>query len=130
MSVTPFPFATVAELKARWSKFPAGQEATATLLLEDASQFILDIMPSAATATAITRRRVAIAVVKRSMEAEANEMGGLKSLQVGTGPFQDTLTPTNPDGDFYLTAMEQKSLGKGRQRAFSVSLIGDPDAAD
>ena len=43
--VTPFPFATVDELKARWPDMPAGSDDHAEVLLEDASQFILDVVP-------------------------------------------------------------------------------------
>ncbi|SEC98788.1 hypothetical protein SAMN04489745_3622 [Arthrobacter woluwensis] len=55
--VTPFPFATVEELKQRWPDFPTGGEAAATVALEDASQFILDVCSGAANASASTRRR-------------------------------------------------------------------------
>lgn len=124
--VEPFPFAEVDDLKQRWSRFPVGREDEAGVHLEDASQFILDVAPAAADAHERTRLRVVCAVVRRAMEADGHEMGGLKSVQIGTGPFQDTYQPTNPDGDYYLTRQEKRALGVGRQRAFTIKL-GAPD---
>ena len=122
--VTPFPFAEVQDLKDRWPDMPAGSDAHALTLLEDASQFILDIVPSAATATPATRRRVVCAVVRRAMEASASEYTGLENIQATTGPFTFGGRPSNPHGDFYLTSQEKKALGSGRQRAFGVQVGG------
>src|SRR5690625_4331460 len=116
--VTPFPFATVEELKARWPDMPAGAEEHAEVLLEDASQFILDVCPSASTVSANTRRRIVCAVVRRSIEAQAAPGAGMAQFQATTGPFTNSFTPTNPHGDFYLTRAERKALGEGRQKAF------------
>lgn len=121
--VNPFPFATVAELKARWPDFPVGGEPYADVLLEDASQFILDTMPTAAGAAEATRRRIVCAVVRRAMPAED---AGIESFQHSAGPFSESFKPTNPNGDFYLTKQEQKALGSGAQRAFGVSIAGNP----
>lgn len=122
--VEPFPFATVDELKARWPDFPIGGEAQAEAFLEDASQFILDVIPTAADATPATRRRVVCAVVRRAMQAEGSGMAGFESSQQGAGPFQATFKPLNPHGDFYLTKSEKQALGWGRQRAFGVQVAG------
>lgn len=120
--VEPFPFATVVELKDRWPDFPPGGEPHAEVLLEDASQFILDVCPSAAAASPSSRRRVVCAVVRRSMGA-ASELAGLESLQQGAGPFQQTVRPSNPNGDFYLTKQEKIALGdNGKQKAFGVQI--------
>lgn len=122
--VTPFPFATLGELKDRWPDFPAGGDAHAVVLLEDASQFILDVCPPAISASASSRRRVVCAVVRRSMGV-ANELSGLESLQQGAGSFQQTARPVNPHGDFYLTKQEKVALGdNGKQKAFGVQVVG------
>lgn len=121
--VLPFPFATLAELKARWPDFPTGADTFAGTLLEDASQYILDVAPSAAGVSAATRRRIACAVARRSMTAEGSEMIGFESIQQGAGPYQETRKATNPHGDFYLTGQEKKALGVGRQRAFTIDLL-------
>ena len=116
------PFATVDDLKARWPDFPVGAEAHATVLLEDASQFILDTVPTAGMAAEATRRRVVCAVVRRAMPA--GEDAGFESIQESVGPFSQTVRPVNPNGDFYLTKQEQKALGAGSQRAFGVDIGG------
>ncbi|TLM87213.1 hypothetical protein [Pseudarthrobacter sp. NamE5] len=124
VEVLPFPFATLDEFKQRWPDFPAGADAHATILLEDASQFILDMVPAAGGATESTRRRILCQVVKRSMEAGASDTAGLESFQVGGGPFQFGGKPTNPNGDFYLTKQEKQALGAGKQQAFGVPIAG------
>lgn len=122
--VEPFPFATLSELEDRWPDFPVGAGTHAEALLEDASQFILDLVPTAVDATASTRRRIVCAVVKRSMQAESSDMGGYESYQQGAGPYQATFKPLNPHGDFYLTKAEKQALGWGKQRAFGVQVAG------
>ena len=119
----PFPFATVEELKARWPDMPAGAEEHAEVLLEDASQFILDVCPSAADVSAGTRRRIVCSVVRRSIEAQSSPGAGMSQFQATTGPFTNSFTPSNPHGDFYLTRSERKALGEGRQRAFGRSVV-------
>lgn len=122
------PFASVQDLKDRWPDFPVGGDAQATILLWDASQYIVDVCSSALDASVNTRKRVVCAVVRRSMQAETAGMGGMESLQTGAGPYQETFKPTNPHGDFYLTKQEKLSLGCGRQRAFSIDLLAGHDA--
>lgn len=120
--VDPFPFATVQELKDRWPDMPAGSDVHAAVLLEDASQFILDLVPSAGSATAATRRRIVCAVVRRAMQAGDADMAGMDTVQVGAGPFQ--FGGKVSDGDFFLKASEKQALGAGRQKAFGVQIAG------
>lgn len=120
--VVPFPFATVQELKDRWPDFPPGADTYAATQLEDASQFILDTVPSAALAPEATRRRIVCAVVRRAMQAGDADMGGLDSLQVGTGPFQ--FGGKVSDADFFLKKAEKLALGDGKQKAFGVQIAG------
>lgn len=127
--VTPFPFASVEELKARWPDFPAGAEDHAEVLLEDASQFILDVCPSAVTVSANTRRRIVCAVVRRSIEAQASPGAGMAQFQATTGPFTNSFTPSNPHGDFYLTKSERKALGEGRQKAYGGQIASMPSVS-
>ena len=127
--VTPFPFADLGELQARWPDMPAGSDEHAGVLLEDASQFILDVCPSAATVSANTRRRIVCAVVRRSIEAQASPGAGMSTFQATTGPFTNSYTPTNPHGDFYLTKAERKALGEGRQKAFGGRVAVMPSAS-
>ncbi|QUL79922.1 hypothetical protein [Brevibacterium sp. SMBL_HHYL_HB1] len=127
--VEPFPFATLDELKERWPDFPPGADKYAEKLLEDGSQFILDVCPSAANASESTRRRVLCAVVKRRMYAEQSDLAGLASASLTTGPFAESMTPANPDGDFFLKKQERRALGEGQQKAFGVK-IADTGCVD
>ena len=104
--VTPFPFATVEELKARWPDMPAGAEEHAEVLLEDASQFILDVCPSAADVLEGTRRRIVCSVVRRSIEAQSSPGAGMSQFQATTGPFTNSFTPSNPHRS------EERRVGK------------------
>ncbi|RLP70872.1 hypothetical protein D9V30_00085 [Mycetocola reblochoni] len=130
MAVEPFPFATVDELKERWPDFPLGGEGHAAVLLDDASQYILDVCPSAASVSSSTRRRVVCAVVRRAMQAESNDLAGMESQQMTAGPYSQTYKPLNPHGDFYLTSQERKALGFGRQAAFEVDLLAGREPFD
>lgn len=121
--VLPFPFATLQEFKDRWPDMPLGSDAHATVLLDDASQFILDTVPTAGVASASTRRRIVCAVVRRAMP-DADGMDGMESVQQSGGPFSVTMKPVNPNGDFYLTKQEKKALGDGKQVAFGVQITG------
>ncbi len=119
--VDPFPFATAAELRKRWKAAPADDEEL-TVALEDASQFILDVAPSAATKSVATRRRIVCAVVKRSL-AVPDEYEGFSQVQMGAGPYQRTGNLANAHGDFYLTRLEKQALGVGRQVAGEVNRL-------
>lgn len=123
--VVPFPFATVEDLKARWPDFPIGGDAHAEVLLEDASQFILDTVPQAATASANTRRRIVCAVVRRLMQSNEAGAVGVESTQLTAGSFSVSSRSTNPHGDFYLTKQEKKALGFGRQAVYGVQIAGN-----
>lgn len=123
--VEPLPFATVQDLRDRWPDFPAGAESHASVLLEDASQFILDVCPRAADASPFTRRRIVCSVVRRTMEAGQGDAAGLESQSWASGPFSATSRPANPHGDFYLTKQERTALGgDGRPKAFGVQIAG------
>ena len=96
--VEPFPFATVADLRDRWPDMPPGADSHAAVQLEDASQFILDVCPSAASASESTQRRVVCSVVRRSMEAGLP--AGVDQMSQTAGPFTQQFTSSNSGGDF------------------------------
>jgi hypothetical protein len=126
--VDPWPFATVQELRDRWPDMPAGADQHAAGQLEDASQFILDVCPSAADVSEGTRRRIVCSVVRRSMES-AGVPSGVEQFSQTAGPFQRSFRPANTGGDFYLTKSERKALGGGRQKAFGVDVAPVVDTA-
>lgn len=119
MTAVTLPFATVTDLQARWPDMPPGSHEHAETLLEDASQFMLDLVPSTVDAKPGTRRRIVCAVVRRAMEAPSE---GMSQMSFGAGPFNVSQSPTNPHGDFYLTRNEKHALGHGKQRAFGMSV--------
>lgn len=117
------PFADVDDLKARWPDMPMGAEDYAAILLLDASQFIVDAIPSAVSAPELTLKRVTCAVVRRSMQAP-EDLVGIQSSNLQAGPFATSRTPVNPHGDFYLTSQEKSALGFGKQVAYEVDMLG------
>lgn len=119
----PVQFATPEDLRCRWAGMPSGSNDRAEVLLQDASQFILDTVPTARSAKAATRRRITCAVVRRFMESELSENRGLSQHTVGAGPYSETQGFHNPDGSFYLRADEKHALGHGKQRAGNVDLL-------
>lgn len=121
-----FPFAFVSDLEARWRPLSDEEKVSAGVLIEDASQIILDEVPAAADAPEMTLRRVVCAMVKRAMASPVDF--GVTSVQQGAGPYQQTTQFANPTGDLYLTKAERRVLGGSKQRAFSIDLIGGADA--
>lgn len=118
------PFATVKDLQDRWPDMPPGSEDHADVMLADASQFIVDVVPSALDASENTRRRVTCSVVRRSMEAATADYAGFSQFNATGGPFTVGGSVSNPHGDFYLTRNEKRALGAGKQRAFGVNITG------
>lgn len=116
-------FATPDELRNRWRGMPSYTDETLETELLDASQYIVDVCPSALEAAAATRRRVVCKVVKRSMIADESAAQGVESIQQGAGPYQETIKLSNPHGDYYLTGQERKALGGGKQRAVAIDLL-------
>lgn len=116
------PFATLKDLQARWPDFPPGADAHANVLLGDASQFIVDTVPSAMDVSEATRRRIVCAVVRRSMETPIPQ--GLSNMSESAGAVSMQFTASNPSGDFYLTKQEKVALGGRKQRAFGVQIAG------
>ena len=117
------PFADVDDLKARWPDMPPGADDYAATLLLDASQFVVDVVPSAVSASDLTLKRVTCAVVRRSVQTP-DDLLGMESNNLQAGSFMSQRRPVNPHGDFYLTSQEKRVLGLGRQVAFEVDMLG------
>lgn len=119
------PFATVEDLRRRWVNIPNLEDSQIEAHLNDVSLFILDHAPNVTeTVSQDTLRRITCQITRRALEAESHNFGGLESVQLGTGPFQDTFKPVNPHGDYYFTMLEKKALGIGKQQAGSIDLLG------
>lgn len=119
------PWATPADLAARWRPLAPGEAERARVLIGDAQSLIQDECPRWAAASAATRRRVVCAVVKRAMAGPLADEGltGVTATTETTGPFSQQVTFSNPSGDMYLTRAEKRALGTGRPRAHEVDLL-------
>lgn len=120
------PFATVEDLEDRWPDIPDFDERYLKVTLEDASYFILDVVPTAKYAPRQTLTRVTCTIVRRYLETQG-EMTGYTSYTTVTGPFSDTARPTNPNGGFYLTKLDRQVLSNGTSRLYSIQFSGGDD---
>lgn len=117
------PFAEVADLEKRWRKLDPDEQERAETLLADASDKIRADYPLLwRKASDRTLTRIVCQMVKRAMLAD--DTAGVQSATQTTGPFSDTVAYANPDGDLYLTASEQRSLGADRRHAFAIRMTG------
>lgn len=65
-------------------------------------------------------------MVKRAMLAEETNPEGFSQGSQTTGPFADSWSYSNPNGDLYLTSSELADLdGAGSGRMFTVTMTGD-----
>ena len=121
------PFASVQDLKDRWPGFPPGADRHATVLLEDASQLILDTVPGASRAPEATLRRVTCAMVRRAMNVPDN-LDGISQVSQTVGGVSQSITPINGGSDLYLTKAEKAAIGagSGRSRAWGFK-VADVD---
>jgi hypothetical protein len=71
---------------------------------------------------------IAADVVCEMVTSAASSPGGvgIGSIQQGAGPYQETLTFSNPVGDLYLSKKQKRLLGCGGQQAFTLNMAPDP----
>lgn len=123
-----FPFADSSDLQNRWASMPDLPEDYVNLILEDISQFILDLYPRVQkTVSERTLTRIACAIAKRALETP-DDLVAVESYQQGAGPYQETVKPANPHGDFYLTKMEKRILSGSSGSAWSIDLLAGDHA--
>lgn len=129
----PPAFATVPELAVRLQRtFTTGQAEQAAVLLEDASQKILDadkrgVLDDLTTPTN-TLKRIVCAMVGRAMPAETASAGPpVTQTSWSAGPWSAQSTFATPSGDLYLTKAEKIELGFLRQRAGGVDMWAGSD---
>lgn len=137
----PVPFAAVDDLEERWRTLTDPEQATAEVLLGDASNLIVsecssanyvDDADTAEQATrAATLKRITCAMVKRAMiDGGSGDSPSVTEEQNTAGPFGFRLKYSNPTGDLFLTKSERKSLPCGQQRAFNVPLVDYDEPTD
>lgn len=128
------PFASSAEVAARWRPLAPAEQTTAGILVQDASAMIrtrkpdiddlIEIVPPA------TRPRldptipkiVVCAMVKRAMLASGYS-DGVATEQNTAGPYSQSITYANPSGNLYLTKSEKADLGVGTQASFAIDTV-------
>lgn len=120
----PVVYATVAELQARWPDMPTGAESHALVLLEDASA-LLRASTDVSGADPHLLKIIVCEMVQKVMTAP-DAGADVASLNMTAGPFSQQVTYRG-SSDLFVSKKHLKMLGVGRQRAFSVDLIGDLD---
>lgn len=123
-------FASVEDLQARWRDLNEGEAKRAVVLLGDATAMLSGELAKAGVevdgadevqATNLTS--VCCAMVKRAMDS--TEDGAYTQTSMTAGPYTQSWTPANPNGDMYITSTEKKTLGLKRQRIGMIHpLIG------
>lgn len=123
------PYASTADLVARWRPLTASELATATVLLEDASVRVRAEFPTTDERLAAepptldpgVPKMVVCAMVKRAMLAGTDDAVAA-SVQETAGPYSRSTTFANPTGDLYLTSGERRMLRPGTSQAFTVPM--------
>jgi|SRR5690625_185418 len=118
-------YATVEDLEKRLRRtIPGDQRVYAETAIEDASLEI-DVacpLPDEPTEQDLQARLVVVCRMIKRAYAVPDDAVGVGSVQQGAGPYQSTLTFTNPTGDLYLTKADRRLLGCAGQRAFTIDL--------
>lgn len=108
-------YATYEDLQARWRTLTESEQATATVLLDDAAAIIdAYVLIDTENEGQMERAKyVSCSMVRRSMMASESDLVGINQASATMGPFSQQATFTNPTGDLYLTAQEKAMLGAG-----------------
>lgn len=124
------PFATLADLEISWPSITLDQAEDAPQKLVEASLIIRALKPDidalilAELMDPDLPKMVVCGMVKRALKTpDAGE--GIGTTQHTTGPFTQSFTYTNPDGNLYLAKLDRKLLGIGAAQAFVVDLMGE-----
>lgn len=112
--------ATVADLEARWHPLTLDEQRQAQTLIVDASDLIKAECPHWESIPVERLTRVVCQMVKRAMLS--GDYAGVTQRSETDGPFTESLTFSNADGDLYLTKSERRTLGLTGQRAFHINL--------
>lgn len=123
------PFATVADLEEIWRTLDDTDKTKAARLLAAASRKIRLQCPSWAQAEEAEPgicKDICCNMAKRAMVAEETNPEGLSQGSQTTGPFADSWSYSNPNGDLYLTSSELADLSAaGSGRMFTIAMTGD-----
>lgn len=104
------PFATSADIEARWRPLSDAESALADQLAEDASDMIrerwgdIDVRVTSGAISANTLTRIVAKMVKRSMDRPVPD--GFETFNQAAGPFSTGGKVANPTGDLSFTAAD------------------------
>ncbi|PPG34520.1 Gp19/Gp15/Gp42 family protein [Rathayibacter sp. AY2B9] len=118
-------YATAEDVQAIWPGFPAGQEARAAALLEDAAVRIDAYAPPVAPLTpadAAVRRTVSREMVVYVMMTDAN-VDPVTQKSRSMGPFSESWSFDRPGRTLMLTDEHKRMLRPRVQEAFTVSMV-------
>lgn len=104
-------FATVADLVVRWRPLSTDEVPQAQILLEDASVIVAHAVGPVIDVE--IAKIVVCDMVKSAMMGPANAEGAA-SMQDTAGPFTQSRTFSNPNGDLFLSKRHRKLLGLGQ----------------
>lgn len=121
-------FATVDDLTARYTG--TVDPDTAATLLEDASFWLgvwvpgLDTAVTTSSDVATAAMLLVVAMVKRALTAQAADLPGVQSITNSAGPYNQSVTYRNPEGNLYLYANELEAITSllRSSRAAAVSM--------
>jgi hypothetical protein len=106
-------FATYEDVEARWRFLSLDERTKVTCLLDDAAVILGSKVAVDPTdeAQAAALKLVSCGMVVRAMVAAASDAFGVGELTATMGPFSQTASYANPNGDLYLTKEERRLLG-------------------
>ena len=105
-------YAEVSDLEARWRELSEDEQARAEVLLEDASA-VLDALVhvTGECKQADLLKMVCCNMVMRTMTSGEADAFGVTQQAITAGPYTQSWTFSNPNGDFFLTRLERRLLG-------------------
>lgn len=125
-------FATVEDVRRRWVNASGGvTDEVIQAVLEDAEVWLRASYPviPARPVGQLSRvlALVSVSMVKRSLLAADRD--GVSQQQATAGPFSQSMSYRNPDGDLFLTAQERQMLetaldDAGADSAVSMEAVG------
>lgn len=92
------------------------ERARAVILLEDASFRLGMWVPGLAEAVVVNEqvaqaaKLLVVDMVKRALLAQVSEVPGVQSITNAGGPYNQSITFRNPEGNLYLYANELESI--------------------
>lgn len=125
------PYATTADIEARWRTLSADERTRAEVLISDASNMLAKLVNVDDTddeqASLLTT--VCCNMVIRAMSATALDTFGVSQTSVTAGPYTQSYSYSNPSGDMYLTKFEKRMLGvsTGYIGSIRAKIAGDTD---